>query len=209
MTYDNSTRAAAAAATRTKVLAAARDAFLARGYAATTIRGIARTAGVSQETVYKRFGNKARLLKDVYDVAMAGDEEAAPVSARPEAVAVRDADSPAEAVAAYAALCRGLTARAGGLMRIVAGARGGDPDLDAFVAAVDAERLKGADLVARLWADRGWLRPGLDSQHARDVIWTLNSPDVWLLLTQRGWSLADYESWIATGLRSMVLRLDR
>ena len=55
----------------------------------------------------------------------------------------------------------------------------------------------------------GWLRPGLDSQHARDIVWTLNSPDVWLLLSQRGWSLSDYECWIATGLRSMVLRLDQ
>ena len=207
MPYDNSSRAAAAAATRTKVLAAARDAFLTRGYAATTIRGIAEAAGVSQETVYKRFGNKARLLKDAYDVAMAGDEEATPVSARPEALAVREATGPEEAVAAYAGLCRGLTGRAGGLMRVVATARGGDPDLDAFVATVDAERLAGATMVARLWERHGWLRPDVDPDRARDVIWTLNSPDVWLLLTQRGWSPQDYESWIATGLRSMVLRV--
>jgi AcrR family transcriptional regulator len=207
MAYDNTSRAVAAAATRTKVLAAARDAFLTRGYAATTIRGIAEAAGVSQETVYKRFGSKARLLKDVYDVAMAGDEDATPVGARPEAVAVREATSPEQATTAYAALCRGLTGRAGGLMRVVAGARGGDPDLDAFVATVDAERLIGASMVAGLWAERGWLRPGLDVERARDVIWTLNSPDVWLLLTQRGWSAGDYESWIATGLRSMVLQV--
>jgi AcrR family transcriptional regulator len=206
MPYDNSSRAAAAAATRTKVLAAARDAFLTRGYTATTIRGIAEAAGVSQETVYKRFGNKARLLKDVYDVAMAGDEEAAPIGARPEAIAVREATHPEDAVTAYAALCRGLTGRAGGLMRIVATARGGDPDLDAFVDTVDAERLTGATLIAGLWAERGWLRPGLDVDRARDLIWTLNSPDVWLLLTRRGWSPQDYESWIATGLRSMVMR---
>jgi len=206
MPYDNSSRAASAAATRTKVLAAARDAFLTRGYAATTIRGVARAAGVSQETVYKRFGNKAGLLKDVYDVAMAGDEEAAPIGARPEAIAVREATDPAAAVAAYAALCRGLVGRAGGLMRVVAGARGGDPDLTAFITTVDAERLTGATLVTRLWAEHGWLRDGVDADRARDVVWTLNSPDVWMLLTQRGWTAADYESWIATGLRSMVLR---
>jgi hypothetical protein len=139
---------------------------------------------------------------------MAGDEEATPVGARPEAVAVRDAATPAAAVTAYAALCRGLTDRAGGLMRIVAGARGGDPDLDAFVATVDAERLTGATLITRLWADRGWLRPGLDAERARDVVWTLNSPDVWLLLTQRGWPPEDYERWIADGLRGLVLRAE-
>jgi AcrR family transcriptional regulator len=205
MPYDNSSRTAAAATTRTKVLAAARDAFLTRGYAGTTIRGVAEAAGVSQETVYKRFGNKAGLLKDVYDVAMGGDEDPIPVGARPEAVAVRTATSAAESVAAYAALCRGLTARAGGLMRIVVTARGGDPDLDAFVATVDAERLTGAALVAGLWADRGWLRPGLDADRARDMIWTLNSPAVWLLLVDRGWSAEDYEQWIASSLLAMVL----
>jgi hypothetical protein len=38
------------------------------------------------------------------------------------------------------------------------------------------------------------------------VVWTLNSPDVWLLLTQRGWPPEDYERWIADGLRGLVLR---
>src|SRR4051812_3313727 len=119
MAYDNSSRAAAAGATRTKVLAAARDAFLTSGYAGTTIRAVAEAAGVSQETVYKRFGNKARLLKDVYDVAMAGDEEPVPVADRPEARALRAATDPAGAAAAYGRLARALTERAGPVMRIV------------------------------------------------------------------------------------------
>jgi AcrR family transcriptional regulator len=206
MAYDNSSRAAAAGATRTKVLAAARDAFLTTGYAGTTIRAVAEAAGVSQETVYKRFGNKARLLKDVYDVAMAGDEEPVPVADRPEARALRAAPGPAEAAAAYGRLARALTERAGPVMRIVLSARGGDPDLDAFVATVDAERLTGATFAVRDWAARGWLRDGLDADRARDQLWTLNSPAVWLLLGERGWSGADYEAWLAGALRALILR---
>jgi AcrR family transcriptional regulator len=206
MAYDNSSRAAAAGATRTKVLVAARDAFLTTGYAGTTIRAVAEAAGVSQETVYKRFGNKARLLKDVYDVAMAGDEEPVPVADRPEARALRAAPGPAEAAVAYGRLARALTERAGPVMRIVLSARGGDPDLDAFVATVDAERLTGATFAVRDWAARGWLRDGLDADRARDQLWTLNSPAVWLLLGERGWSGADYEAWLAGALRALILR---
>jgi AcrR family transcriptional regulator len=205
MAYDNSSRAAAAAATRSKVLAAAHEAFLTQGYAGTTIRGVAQAAGVSQETVYKRFGNKAGLLKDVYDVAMAGDEHPVAISERPETIAVRDAADPAAAASAYAALAGFLTSRAGGLMRIVLSARGSDPDLDTFVATVDAERLVGSEMAVRAWAERGWLRPGLDVDRARDILWTLNSPAVWLLLGERGWSQAAYRSWIAEALRSMIL----
>jgi hypothetical protein len=91
-------------------------------------------------------------------------------------------------------------------MRIVASAGNADADLAAFVATVDAERLAGATLVAGLWADRGWLRPGLDADRARDLVWTLNSPAVWLLLRDRGWSQGDYEGWIADSLLAMVLR---
>jgi AcrR family transcriptional regulator len=205
MAYDNSSRAATARATRAKVLAAAHEAFLTTGYAGTTIRAVAAAAGVSQETVYKRFGGKAGLLKDVYDVAMAGDDEPVAVADRPEALALRAATGSAEAAVAYGRLARVLSERAGPLMRVVLSARGSDPDLDAFVAAVDAERLTGSTFAVRDWARRGWLRPGLDVERARDQLWALNSPAVWALLGERGWSGADYERWLAGALAALVL----
>jgi AcrR family transcriptional regulator len=205
MAYDNSSRAAAARATRTKVLVAARDAFLTSGYAGTTIRGVAATAGVSQETVYKRFGNKARLLKDVYDVAVAGDEEPIPLADRPGMAAIRHAGSPAAAAAAYGRLARALCERAGPILRVVLSTRGSDPDLEAFVATIDAERLTGATFAVRAWAEQGWLRPGLDVDRARDQLWTLNSPAVWVLLEDREWSGEEYEQWLAGCLRALIL----
>jgi AcrR family transcriptional regulator len=205
MAYDNSSRAAGARATRTRVLAAARDAFLTSGYAGTTIRAVAAAAGVSAETVYKRFGGKAGLLKDVYDVAVAGDEEPIAVADRPGAMALRAARDPGEAAMTYGRLARALSERAGPVMRIVLSARGSDPDLEAFVATVDAERLIGATNAVRRWAERGWLRPGLDVERARDQLWTLNSPAVWVLLGERGWSGEEYEEWLAGALRGLLL----
>lgn len=45
------------------MIEAAGERFSADGYGSTTIRGIAQTAGVSPETVYKSFGSKVELLR--------------------------------------------------------------------------------------------------------------------------------------------------
>jgi hypothetical protein len=42
------------------------------------------------------------------------------------------------------------------------------------------------------------LRPGLDVARATDILWTLNHPDVWLLLVgERGWTPEQWERWFA------------
>jgi AcrR family transcriptional regulator len=206
MAYDNTARATAARATRAKVLAAAHDSFLSRGYAGTTIREVAKAAGTSQETIYKRFGGKAGLLKDVYDVAMAGDDEPVPIAQRPEYDAIRAATDVASATRAYVSLAGVLSTRSGPLMRVILSARGTDPELAAFVTTIDQERLFGSGMAIQRWADHGWLRPGLSVERARDLLWTLISPAVWLLLTERGWDTVEYETWLADALTSMLLR---
>src|SRR5262249_22571437 len=80
--YDASHRQAGARANRAAMVAAGRERFLAQGYAATTIANVAGDAGVSVQTVYKVLGNKAGLLKAVFDVAVAGDDEPIPIPER-------------------------------------------------------------------------------------------------------------------------------
>lgn len=205
MAYDNSKRAARAAETRSRVLAAASAEFLAGGYAATTIRDVADRAGVSAETIYKTFKTKAALLKQVYDIALAGDDEPLPVIARPEGRAVVAARTPAEAARAYAHLAATVSTQTGPLLRVLLGARATDPDLQAFVETIDGERLTGASRVTEHWAGHGWLRPTLDPGTARDIVWTLTSPGVHHHLQDRGWSSARYEDWLATVLAATVL----
>ena len=50
------------------MIAAAAERFVEQGYAATSISEIARTAGVSPETVYAAFGSKRDLLRATMDV---------------------------------------------------------------------------------------------------------------------------------------------
>ncbi|HET9968300.1 MAG TPA: TetR family transcriptional regulator, partial [Streptosporangiaceae bacterium] len=72
--YDASGRQARARARRLAVVLAARDLFERDGYRPTTIAAIAAHAGVSAESVYKGFGTKAALAKEVFDLALAGDD---------------------------------------------------------------------------------------------------------------------------------------
>ncbi|CAI7978799.1 TetR/AcrR family transcriptional regulator [Frankia sp. Hr75.2] len=204
--YDNRSRQVAAGQTRQRVLAAARESFLTHGYAGTTIRAVAAAAGVSQETVYKRFEGKAGLLKAVYDVTLAGDDEPISFADRPEAQAMRAADGARDSARAYAAMAGAVAGRIGQLLDIVLNTRGGDPELEAFAATIDRERLLGATAAVSHWSSVGLLRDDLSVDAARDVVWTLISPAVDSMLRQRGWSRTDYQEWLARTLLATVLR---
>src|SRR5512135_3431100 len=90
-------RAERAEATRRRVVEAASRLFVERGYRAATIESIADAADVSVETIYKRFGNKAGLLKAAREVAAAGAPEPPAFFTFPSAVfdeAISAASSP-------------------------------------------------------------------------------------------------------------------
>jgi AcrR family transcriptional regulator len=65
--YRQTVRAAAAAATRERILDVATGQFLARYYDEVTLAGIAKAAGVSQQTVINHFKSKEGLLQDAAD----------------------------------------------------------------------------------------------------------------------------------------------
>lgn len=55
-------------------------------------------------------------------------------------------------------------------------------------------------------AEASGLRPGLDEERVRDIVWTLNSPRGYQLLTgDRGWSDDEYETWLARTLVTELL----
>src|SRR6476661_11230823 len=71
-------------ATSGRVVEAARDLFLSRGYVATTMAEIAREAGVALQSVYTAGQSKADLLHLVIDLAVAGDQQEVMLVDRPE-----------------------------------------------------------------------------------------------------------------------------
>ncbi|MCO8277946.1 TetR/AcrR family transcriptional regulator [Actinoplanes sp. TRM 88003] len=204
--YDNSRRAEQARLTRRRVLEAARELLIERGPAAVTMRDVAGRAEVSAETVYKTFGTKAALIKDVYDVTLAGDDEPIPMIDRPEIQAVFAASGGRDKLARYAHAARRIAERTAPLLvRLLAGAHGGDPDLAEFRRTTNAERMAGAGGIVRHLAGTGGLRDGLDPARATDIVWTLIAPEVYeLLVGERGWTPDEYESWLARALADAI-----
>ncbi len=205
--YDNSTRARQAKLTRRRIMDATYRLLIDHGYAATTIKSVAAAAEVSIDTVYKAFGSKGKLIKDVYDVVLAGDDEPTPLMERPVWQAFVTATAPVEKLRKYAAMCRLLSSRLSPLLALLlSAARSGNPELVAFADTIKGERLVGAGAVAGALAEMGGLRPDLDHDRARDIVWTLNSPEVYqLLVGDRGWTDDEYEQWLAHALITQLI----
>ena len=205
--YDNARRAAAARRTQERVVETAHRLLLERGYAGLAMAELAEQAGVSVPLLYKVFGPKPQLVKRVYDVLLAGDIDPVPVAERPALQALAADPDPRGKLVRYAALSRAMAARAGPLVGVLlAAARAGEPDLQAFAATIDRERLAGAAALAAQLAETGALAPGLSVDRARDLIWLHTAPDTYrLLVLERGWTMEEYERWFATSLAAALL----
>ena len=201
--YESPRRQEQAAQTRRDILAAAGTLFRERGYAGTSMPQIAAEAGVVVETVYRAFGSKAGLFREVVESALAGGPTRAdvPVEERPAIRAVIEEPDPRRQVALYAATQPGIHRRAGPLLRALHDAAGTDKELRKLWDEMEAWRLEGQGRMAGMLAERGALRHGLSVEAARDIVWTLCSLAVHdLLVLERGWSYEHYETWLAAAL---------
>ena len=119
-----------ARATRLRILDTAERLVLDGGYAAMTVAGLAEGAGVSVQTVYNAIGGKAAVVKALYDVRLAGDDEPVPMSQRPMFRRITEADSFPEGLARYATASRVIYERVGALVGVLlAEGPGGDSAL--------------------------------------------------------------------------------
>jgi AcrR family transcriptional regulator len=208
--YSTVLRAEQTALSRRRILDAAGRLFLERGYTGTTLGAVAEAAGVSVQTVYNVVGGKAVLLKAVYDVTLAGDDDPVPMGERPEFRAVALAPTGRECLARYATVGRMLGERLFPLLTVLlAQAAAGDADLAAFVATVEGERAIGTRNVAGHVAQRFGLRDGVDVTAAADVLWTLTSPDLAdRLVVRREWGWERFERWLGTTMADALLGPD-
>ena len=193
--YHSPQRAQAAAETRARIRDAAARLFVEQGYVATTMRDIARVAGVGERTVYAAFPGKADLFRHALDVARVGDEEPVAVADRAE---VRDAFAHADprvAIARSIDYTVALLERAGDLIMVTVQAADADADMSAVAeAGSQATRAFWHTLTESL---RDRLRPGLTAQTAADILFALCSPHMHNLLRRHcGWSAQRYRTWL-------------
>jgi AcrR family transcriptional regulator len=205
-TYRSPRRDAQARETRAAVLAAARRLFVAHGYGVTTLQQIAEGAGVAVQTVYAAFGTKRRVLEELLDLAIAGDDAPVAVNDRDWMHDVFHGRDARRRLTAYAAAVRRIHAGAGDVFAVLADAAAADPDVAATAVEAERRRRLGAAAVVDAVLAVAALRPGLSRDQAVDLVWTFNSPEVFrLLVRRRGWSLDAYETWLADALGSSLL----
>ncbi|WP_248959503.1 TetR/AcrR family transcriptional regulator [Sphaerisporangium perillae] len=200
-------RAAQARATRRRIIDGALELFLRHGYAATTLDQIAGAAGVAVQTVYFHFGNKATVLKEVVDVMSVGDDEPIPMLDRPWVRQVREEPDGRRALAIWLSNSRVIFGRVAPIMKVVRDAAGADPEMAAQWETNQRQRFIAHHALVRQLGDKQALRPELTVQEAADIVFTLVSHEVYLLLTEaRGWTPDRWESWINETVAGAVLR---
>ncbi len=200
-------RSARAAETRRRVIEAATSSFLEKGYAATTLGLIAGAADVSVDTVYKTFGSKIALLKEVLDVVIGGDDDPVPMLDRPGPQAVRTETDQRVQVRMLARGVTGQLERIRPLDDILRSAAAVDPEAAALREDIQV-RQRGTAMRAQVgWiAANGPLRDGLTVTRAGQVVWTLTSPEVHLMLRDTsGWSRRAYQAWLEQGIGDGIL----
>lgn len=204
--YDSSSRQEGARATRRAILSAARTLFLKRGYAATTMPDIARTAEVALDTVYAAVGRKPALIRLLVETAISGEDEAVTAEERDYVREIRAEPEATKKLRIYAAALCKFQPRLAPLFSTLQAAAPLDPDLKALWREIAERRAANMRLFAEDLAATGALRAGLSISAAADIVWSMNSPEFYLLLVeQRGWPLSEFERWLGDAWTSLLL----
>lgn len=204
--YESPLRREQAAATRRAILGAAQLLFERDGYAATTMTAIAVQAGVSAKTVYLGFEGKSGVLRAVWNLLLRGDDADPPVAERAWYQEVMDEPDPKRQLRLNARNARRVKARAGAMLGVIRSAAAVDTDAAALWSRIGTEFHANQRAVVASLQAKGALRDDLDVDRATDVLWTLNHPDVWLLLAGRGWAPEEFERWFAAASCRELLR---
>jgi AcrR family transcriptional regulator len=204
--YDATRRREQAAATRRQILEAAQRLFERDGYAATSMAAIADEAGVALKTVYLAVESKSGLLRAIWNLRLRGDEEPAPVAERPWYREVLEEPDPERQLRLNAHNAAAVKRRIGALLAVIRDAAPSDPDVGALWGRIQSDFYENQRAIVESVAAKGALRGGLDPGRAADIVWTLNHPSVYLLLAnERGWSMDEYERWLADAFCSQLL----
>lgn len=205
--YVSQVRTEGAAETRAKILEAARHLFLAHGYAQTTMAGVADRAGVAVDTVYASVGRKPHLLRLLLETAISGTVEVVPAEERDYVRAIRAESDPGAKLDLYAAAVARLLPRLSPVVRVCVEAGPSEPEVARMWREVADRRAGNMRLLAEELAATGSLLVGLTVEEAADTLWATNSPELYdLLVGQRGWSVQQYQAWLARTWRSLLLR---
>jgi TetR/AcrR family transcriptional regulator of autoinduction and epiphytic fitness len=200
------TRRARARATQNRIIDHAYRLFCDSGYPGTTMEAIAAEAGVATQTVYYFFRTKALLLQQVVEVAAAGEAHPLPVMERPWMRQILTENNARRALALIVEHGVDIYIRVAPLRPALEVAAASDPDVNAYWRAVAERRKSGMRTFVERLAELRTLQPDLTVQRATDVMFVINSHEVFLGLTRDSrWSVTDFKRWLYDTLTQQLL----
>lgn len=198
--YRSELREQQTATTRRAVVDAARDLFVANGWAGTGMREVATAAGVALETVYAHFSSKRGLLRAVADAAVVGDDAPVPLAERDEFLAIGRGRR-SERVRAAARLLTAVHTRTAAVGMLLRQAAPADAEIAEMLQATRERQRIDVARAVELMVGRAPTPTEVDG------VWAITSPEVYLLLVEEsGWTPQAYEAWMATIFERVVPR---
>jgi AcrR family transcriptional regulator len=208
--YHSPRRAEQAEATRQAVLLAARQLFVTKGYAGTTIADIAKHARVSPDTIYATVGRKPALLRELVETAISGTDRAVPAEERDYVIRMRAAPTALDALTIYAQAITAIQERLAPVFLALRDAAITDKDCATLWTEISERRARNMRALAATLRATGDLRDDLSDDQVADIVWSMNSAEYWdLLVRQRGWTPAEFAAWLADAWARLLLRNSR
>ncbi len=193
--------------TRRRIVDAAAELFVARGFVPSTIDAIAEEAGVSRRTVFTSVGSKADVLKLAFDWTLAGDDEPIPIADRPVIQQLMRAEDAVDILDPWLAMNAAINERIAPLYHVMVVAADADPDVARLIAESDGQRLDGARHVAGRLAEVDGLRPGLEVGEAAAVLDVLIDPLIYRRFAAfHRWPTETYVRHLQTMAKASILR---
>ncbi|WP_114558586.1 TetR/AcrR family transcriptional regulator [Desertihabitans aurantiacus] len=202
--YRSELRAQQAEETRRRVVRAAAELFARTGYQSTTLAAIARTAGVSTETV-KGQGSKAALLLAAFETTFAGSEGRTSLADTEVGAGVLEVPDE-QFLPAVVEILATANERGHALWTVVLAAALSDPvvaeALEQILQRRHADLLRLLDELRR----RGIASPDAPDSVAAELSF-LGSPEAWQqLVVQSGWAREAYTAWLLRSVTAAAAR---
>jgi AcrR family transcriptional regulator len=182
--------------THDEILRAARRLFAEHGYARTSVRDIAKAAGVSAQTVYDSVGSKQQLVAQLNDLIDAEAGIGAIVGPGLQS------DDPRELAAISARVARSILEHCGDIIHALVTGAAAEPELAAVLAEGQRRHVAGATTVVDRLRELGADLP----DGAVETLAAVSDVRFALVLQESyGWSLDELEQWMASTAITLLL----
>lgn len=197
--YHSPRREREALRTRQEILTAARELFVAHGYARVTVAEIARAAGTAVKTVYSSVGTKADLLHTLIAADMGESKSTETLEA------LRDASSLEDAIALVAGGTRDDNETHRRIVDLLHSAVASDEGARETWEYVHTGYRQALRTAAQLIVGKGFVAQGFEVGDVADRLWFCFGLNAWrTLIVDCGWSYDDAERTLARQAMCML-----